>query len=135
MDDDRGARVLRYGGSRETHARLKPVGIVNVGFVNALESVVDGTSPFPGRLEGSASLGQRHEPKLADFGGGDEVKPDYLDRRVESVCIFALVDTVEPGHEILDRRIDHRAIGQRRLDGMLLVLVAALEKRRQRDPV
>ena len=66
------------------------------------ERVVDVAPALAGRIQRGSGHRQFAQLELADLGRGDEVQADDLDRRVEPVGVFALVDVVE----LLDQRRD-----------------------------
>ena len=63
------------------------------------------------------------------------MQADDLDRRVEPIGVFALMNAMKPGDQVCDRLLVDRAIGERDLDRMLLVLVAAFQERGELDPL
>ena len=71
------------------------VAVVDRGLVDALQRVVDVALALQRGLGlGAGRLALAHG-ELADFGRGDEMDADHLDRRVEPVGVFALVGLVE----------------------------------------
>src|SRR5580704_12097780 len=131
MNYDRCRGILYHGRAREAHAGLEPFGVIDVCLMRTLERIVDQPAALPSVLERGAGLRRRREAKLADLGRRDEVQAHNLDRRVEPISVFPLVDRVKSGDEVVDDLRLDRTVVQRHFDRMLLVLVAALHERRQ----
>ena len=80
-------------------AKLMPgssfVAVIDRRLVDAFQRIVDVAVAFErGFGLGAGRLALAHG-ELADFGRGDQVDADHLDRRIEPVGVFALVGLVE----------------------------------------
>jgi len=75
MDDDGHAGILDDRRPGQGHPRLEPVGVVDVGKVDALEGIVDGSAAFQGGGEARAADRLLLELELADLTEATRCSP------------------------------------------------------------
>ena len=135
MDNDRRGGVLNHGRTGEAHAGLELFGVVDIGLMRALERIVDHPAGFQRRRERGAGLRQRRKLKLAHFGRSHEMQAHDLDRRVEPIGVFTFMHAMKSSDQVCERFLVDRAVRERDLDRMLLVLIAAFQERGELDPL
>ena len=82
-------------GPCELHAGLELRAVVDRRAVDAFQRVVDVAVALQRGVGLRAGRLALAHGELADFGRGDQMDADHLDRRVEPVGVFALIGLVE----------------------------------------
>ena len=135
MDHGGRTAVLDYRRAPERHARAQRLAVIKRGLVPAVRRVVDHAPPLD-RVRGVGSVGfLGAHLELADLGFGHEVDTHHLYGSVQPVRVFALVGPVEILGDAREARVGDRALRERHLGGVLLVLVTEPAVAQKTDPL